>query len=147
MLAAFLADPDKFVDYAGQATEFAVREFARAGITLASAVGGGVARGLESSLGEALAAHGLDTPVFRYLGMAPGRAGRGGGAAGGRGVAGAADALAVPAAVADTWNEEGPESSRPWMRSPFPVRGGSRPMIGDLITIDRDGRADHGRQD
>jgi hypothetical protein len=29
-----------------------------------------VARGLESSLGEALAAHGLDTPVFRYAGMA-----------------------------------------------------------------------------
>ena len=55
VLAAFLADPDKFVDYAGQATEFAAREFARAGITLASAVGGGVARGLESSLGEALA--------------------------------------------------------------------------------------------
>jgi hypothetical protein len=70
VLAAFLADPDRFVDYAGRATEFAAREFARAGITLASAVGGGVARGLESSLGETLAAHGLDTPVFRYLGMA-----------------------------------------------------------------------------
>lgn len=70
VLAAFLADPDQFVDYAGQATEFAVREFARAGITLASAVGGGVARGLESSLGEALAARGLDTPLFRYVGMA-----------------------------------------------------------------------------
>ena len=69
VLAAFLADPDKFVDYTGQATEFAVREFARAGITLASAVGGGVSRGLEASLGEALASHGLDHPVFRYLGM------------------------------------------------------------------------------
>ena len=40
VLAAFLANPEKFVDYAGQATEFAVREFARAGIQLASAVGG-----------------------------------------------------------------------------------------------------------
>src|SRR4051794_19027636 len=69
VLAAFLADPDKFVDYTGQATEFAAREFARAGITLASAVGGGVSRGLEASLGEALASHGLDHPVFRYLGM------------------------------------------------------------------------------
>ncbi len=69
VLAAFLADPDKFVDYAGQATEFAAREFARAGITLAEAVGGGMSRGLEASLGEALASHGLDYPVFRYLGM------------------------------------------------------------------------------
>ena len=47
MLAAFLADPEKFVDYAGQATEFAVQEFAKAGIQLASAVTGGAARGLE----------------------------------------------------------------------------------------------------
>ena len=46
VLAAFLADPDRFVDYAGQATEFAVREFARAGITLAAAAGNGAARGL-----------------------------------------------------------------------------------------------------
>ena len=45
VLAAFLANPEKFVDYAGQATEFAVREFAKAGIQLASAVGGGAARG------------------------------------------------------------------------------------------------------
>jgi hypothetical protein len=69
ILAAFLANPDKFVDYAGQATEFAAREFAKAGITLATTVGGGVARGLESSIGQALAAHGLDLPLFRYLGM------------------------------------------------------------------------------
>jgi hypothetical protein len=69
VLAAFMADPDKFVDYMGQATEFAAREFARAGITLASAVGGGVSRGLEASLGEALSSHGLDHPVFHYLGM------------------------------------------------------------------------------
>ncbi len=70
VLAAFMADPDKFVDYAGQATEYAAREFARAGITLATAVGGGAARGLEASIGEALARNGLDLPVFRYLGMA-----------------------------------------------------------------------------
>src|SRR5271166_3528968 len=70
VLAAFLVDPDKFVDYAGQATEFAAREFAKAGITLASAAGNGAAQGLESSIGQALAAHGLDRPVFRYVGMA-----------------------------------------------------------------------------
>jgi hypothetical protein len=70
VLAVFLANPEKFVDYAGQATEFAVREFARAGISLASAVGGGAARGLESSIGQALAARGLDFPVFRSIGMA-----------------------------------------------------------------------------
>jgi hypothetical protein len=70
VLAAFMANPDKFVDYAGQATEYAAREFAKAGITLATAVGGGAARGLEASIGQALARHGLDLPVFRYLGMA-----------------------------------------------------------------------------
>jgi len=69
ILAAFLANPEKFVDYAGQATEFAVREFARAGIKLAATVGGGAARGLETSIGQTLAAYGLDFPVFRYLGM------------------------------------------------------------------------------
>src|SRR5262249_40425284 len=57
ILAAFLVNPEKFVDYAGQATEFAIREFAKAGIQLASAVGGGAARGLESSIGQALAAY------------------------------------------------------------------------------------------
>ncbi len=69
VLAAFMANPEKFVDYAGQATEFAVREFARAGIQLASAVGGGAARGIETSIGQTLAAYGLDFPAFRYLGM------------------------------------------------------------------------------
>jgi len=69
VLAAFMVNPEKFIDYAGQATEFAVREFAKAGIQLASAVGGGAARGLESSIGQTLASYGLDFPVFRYMGM------------------------------------------------------------------------------
>ena len=69
ILAAFMVNPEKFVDYAGQATEFAVREFARAGVQLASAVGGGAARGLETTIGNTLASYGLDFPVFRYLGM------------------------------------------------------------------------------
>ncbi len=38
VLAAFLADPDKFVDTAGRATEYAVRQFARAGVDLVGAV-------------------------------------------------------------------------------------------------------------
>lgn len=70
VLGAFLADPDKFVDYAGHATEFAVREFAKAGVQLASAVGGGAARGFESSIGQALATYGFDTPLLRQFGMA-----------------------------------------------------------------------------
>jgi hypothetical protein len=70
VLAVFLANPEKFVDYAGQATEFAVREFAKAGIQLASAVGGGAARGLESSIGQTLAGYGLDFPLVRYVGIA-----------------------------------------------------------------------------
>jgi hypothetical protein len=69
VLAVFLANPEKFVDYAGQATEFAVREFARAGIQLASAAGLGAARGLETSIGETLSAYGLNFPVLRWLGM------------------------------------------------------------------------------
>ncbi len=70
VLALFLADPDKFVDTAGRATEYAVRTFADAGVNLASAVGAGAARGLEKSIGDALAAHGLDAALPRYLGMA-----------------------------------------------------------------------------
>jgi len=69
VLALFLADPDKFVDTAGRATEYAVRTFARAGVDLAGAVGAGAARGLEKSIGDALAARGLDSAVLRYLGM------------------------------------------------------------------------------
>jgi hypothetical protein len=69
VLAAFLANPEKFVDYAGQATEFAVKEFAKAGIQLASSVTGGATRGLEKTIGEALSAYGLNVPVLRYLGM------------------------------------------------------------------------------
>ncbi|MGP0070043.1 MAG: hypothetical protein ACLQGP_41395 [Isosphaeraceae bacterium] len=69
VLAVFLADPEKFVDYAGRATEFAVHEFAKAGIQLATTVGGGAMRGLETTLGEALSAYGLDVRLLRYLGM------------------------------------------------------------------------------
>jgi hypothetical protein len=70
VLAAFLADPDKFVDYAGRATEYAVREFARAGVPLAEAVAGGAARGLEASVARTLDRHGLNFAALRYVGMA-----------------------------------------------------------------------------
>ena len=70
VLAAFLADPDKFVDTAGRATEYAVRQFARAGVDLVGAVSAGAARGLETSIGNALSAYGLNVAILRYLGMA-----------------------------------------------------------------------------
>ena len=69
VLAVFLADPEKFVDYAGQATEFAVREFAKAGIQLASTAGVAAARGLGDSVSQSLAAYGLDFPILRWIGM------------------------------------------------------------------------------
>jgi hypothetical protein len=70
VLALFLANPEKFVDYAGRATDYAVREFAKAGIQLAGAVGGGAARGLNSAIAQTLATHGLDYAVLRYAGIA-----------------------------------------------------------------------------
>jgi hypothetical protein len=69
VLALFLANPDKFVDTAGRVTQYAVDQFARAGIQLAGAVGGGVGRGLESALGRTLAAYGLDSGAARRVGM------------------------------------------------------------------------------
>lgn len=69
VLAAFLADPDKFVDTAGRATEYAIQQFAKAGIDLVGAISAGASKGLESSIGSALAAYGLNVAVLRYLGM------------------------------------------------------------------------------
>ena len=70
VLGAFLADPDKFVDTAGKFTEYAVTQFAKAGVNLVGAVSAGAARGLESSIGEFLATYGLNVAILRYLGMA-----------------------------------------------------------------------------
>ncbi len=69
VLAAFLANPDRFVDYAGRATEYATREFSRAGIQLAGAVTSGASRGIEASIGEALGRYGLDSATARHVGM------------------------------------------------------------------------------
>lgn len=69
VLTAFMVAPEQFVDMAGQATDFAVRQFASAGIQLASAVGGGAVRGLESAIGGWLESQGLNFAVARYVGM------------------------------------------------------------------------------
>jgi hypothetical protein len=66
VLAAFLANPQQFVDTAGNATQFAVEQFAKAGVNLAGAVTGGAARGLD----RALASVGLDHPIARWLAVA-----------------------------------------------------------------------------
>ncbi len=69
VLALFLADPDKFVDTAGVATQYAVEQFSKAGLRLAGAVGDGAGRGLESAIGEALAARGIDSAIARKAGI------------------------------------------------------------------------------
>ena len=70
VMAAFLANPEKFIDTAGRITEYAAREFAREGIALAGAVGGGLASGLEQGIGSWLESLGLNVAILRYLGMA-----------------------------------------------------------------------------
>jgi hypothetical protein len=70
VFGAFLADPDKFVDLAGRATEYAVREFSRAGIQLTGALAGAAASGLDAALGEWLSGYGLNFAIARYLGIA-----------------------------------------------------------------------------
>jgi hypothetical protein len=69
VLGLFLANPEKFVDTAGRATQYAVEQFAKAGIQLAGAVTGGAARGLESAIGSTLARYGLNSALTRRLGM------------------------------------------------------------------------------
>ncbi len=69
VLGLFLASPEKFVDTAGRATEYAVQQFARAGVQLAGAISGGATRGLESAVGGVLAKYGLDSWVARRAGM------------------------------------------------------------------------------
>jgi len=69
VLGLFLANPDKFVDMAGRATEYAVREFSKAGIQLAGAVSNGAAKGLESTVSAALAKYGMNSAAARYVGM------------------------------------------------------------------------------
>lgn len=69
ILTAFMTSPEEFVDMAGQATEFAVRQFASAGIELATAVTGGAISGLETAVGNWLESQGLNFSAVRYFGM------------------------------------------------------------------------------
>ncbi len=69
VLTAFMVAPEQFVDMAGQATDFAVRQFATAGIQLATAIGGGAVSGLETAVGTWLESQGLNFAAVRYLGM------------------------------------------------------------------------------
>ena len=69
VLTLFVADPDRFIDGAGRITEYAVDQFAKAGVSLVSAVGGGVVNGLSHSFGDWLASQGINLDIARYLGM------------------------------------------------------------------------------
>jgi hypothetical protein len=66
VLAAFLASPDKFVDMAGRATDYAVREFARAGVQLASEVPGSVANGIHEGVDRVLDRWGMNYAPLRW---------------------------------------------------------------------------------
>lgn len=70
VLALFLANPDQFVDTAGNLTEYAVEQLAKAGVQLAGGIGAGAARGLEGSVGGWLEARGWNAPVVRWIGIA-----------------------------------------------------------------------------
>ena len=69
VLTAFMVAPEEFVDMAGQATQYAIGQFASAGIELATAVGGGAVAGLESAVGSWLESQGVNFAVVRYIGM------------------------------------------------------------------------------
>ncbi len=69
VVALFLANPEKFVDTAGRATQYAAEQFAKAGIQLAGSVSTGAAKGIESAIGQTLAKYGLNTELTRKLGM------------------------------------------------------------------------------
>jgi hypothetical protein len=67
VLGLFLANPEKFVDTAGNVTQYAVEQFAKAGIQLAGAIGGGAAEGLGKAISDSL---GINTGLGRALGIA-----------------------------------------------------------------------------
>ena len=67
VFALFVANPEKFVDTAGQATQFAVEQFAKAGIQIAGAVGGGAAPGWMARWATHSPRVGLDHPFVRWV--------------------------------------------------------------------------------
>jgi hypothetical protein len=66
VFAAFLAKPDEFVDMAGRATDYAIREFARAGVELAAGVPGALGDGVEVGVGNVLDRWGLNYAPLRW---------------------------------------------------------------------------------
>ncbi len=70
VLAVFLANPDQFVDTAGNLTQYAVEQLGKAGVQLASGVGAGASKGLENSVAAILEEQGLNSLVLRKAGMA-----------------------------------------------------------------------------
>jgi hypothetical protein len=66
VFAAFLASPDKFVDMAGRATDYAMQEFARAGVQLASVVPGSILTGIDAGVDGVLSRWGLNYPPLRW---------------------------------------------------------------------------------
>jgi hypothetical protein len=70
VLAAFLASPDQFVDMAGRATDYALREFARAGVELASTLPGAVAGGVHLGVDQVLDRWGLNYAPLRWSAVA-----------------------------------------------------------------------------
>lgn len=66
VFAAFLANPDQFVDLAGRATDYAVREFARAGVELAAGVPGAFSDGVQAGVGNTLDRWGLNYAPLRW---------------------------------------------------------------------------------
>jgi hypothetical protein len=66
LFAAFLANPDEFVDMAGRATDYAVREFARAGVELAGVLPGAVADGVHAGVAGVLDRWGLNYAPLRW---------------------------------------------------------------------------------
>lgn len=70
VLAAFLANPDEFVDMAGRATDYAVREFARAGVELASEMPGALVAGLDTGASNVLGRLGMNYAPVRWATVA-----------------------------------------------------------------------------
>jgi hypothetical protein len=70
VLAAFLASPDKFVDVTGRVTDYAVREFARAGVELASSLPSAVTGGIQVGVDRVLDRWGMNYAPLRWSAVA-----------------------------------------------------------------------------
>ena len=69
VLGLFIANPDKFVDTAGNATKYAIEQFSKAGISLAGAMGDGAIKGLGNTFGSLIASLGISETAARVIGI------------------------------------------------------------------------------